>query len=59
MMFEEPARVRLALQDADVHDGDRDVGPSRKTAMTNSVKRIFARRSGTRNALRNAFSTVT
>src|SRR5688572_28103837 len=30
--------------------------PSRKTAITASVKRIFARRSGTRNALRNAFS---
>ena len=32
--------------------------PSRKTAMMNSVKRIFARRSGTRNAFRNALSTV-
>jgi hypothetical protein len=32
--------------------------PSRNTAIISSVKRIFARRSGTRNALRNAFSTV-
>ncbi len=32
--------------------------PNRKRAMMPSVKRIFARRSGTRKELRNAFSTA-
>ena len=31
--------------------------PNRKSTMMNSVKRILFRRSGTRNELRNAFST--
>ena len=31
--------------------------PNRNTTMMNSVKRILFRRSGTRNELRNAFST--
>ena len=44
-------------QHAGVDDRDRDVCPNRKSAMMNSVKRILFRRSGTRNELRNAFST--
>ena len=45
--------------DTGCNTGTGTYEPSRYTAMMNSVKRIFARRSGTRNALRNAFSTVT
>src|SRR5918994_2196342 len=56
MMFRKPPdsapRCRIPMSTT----GTGTYEPSRKTAITHSVKRIFARRSGTRNALRNAFS---